>query len=273
MNPPRERSTIVASWLEEGPTELPESTRRAIAVDIRATRQSRRAIWAPWRFPTLDRTSLLAMAVLVSALVGLTAFVVGPPGAGNVGGAPSAAPVSPSPSTAPSGATNLPIPAMRQAYVSVLHGYTISYPADWSSTAATQLFSPPAWKVASSPLEPFDVIAQGDKPPFLRAASAAIPAGLPNTNDWIDEFLTHSTIAACAPPRERWEPIRIDGAPGRLLDSCGQVEATVVLDGRVYMFTLFLGDDQFTNGRELFVAFAATIDLRPEDAVLPSPSP
>ena len=51
MNPPRERSAIVAAWLEEGPNELPESTRRAIAVDVRTTHQSRRSVWAPRWFP------------------------------------------------------------------------------------------------------------------------------------------------------------------------------------------------------------------------------
>ena len=91
-------------------------------------------------------------------------------------------------------------------------------------------------------------------------------------NDWIDDNLTFSSVPGCAPPREDWELIQIDGAAGRLRDSCGEVEATVVIDGRVYLFTLFLGEEQLTNGRELFDALAATIDLRPEDAVLPSPS-
>ena len=91
-------------------------------------------------------------------------------------------------------------------------------------------------------------------------------------NDWIDEYLIFGD-PNCVPPRERQEVISIDGAPGRLWDACGEVEATVVLDGRVYMFTLFLGSDQATNGRELFDALAATIDLRPEDAVAPEPEP
>ena len=33
MNQPRERSAVVAAWLEEGPNELPDTTRRAIAAD------------------------------------------------------------------------------------------------------------------------------------------------------------------------------------------------------------------------------------------------
>lgn len=280
MNPPRERSAVVAAWLEEGPNELPESTRRAIAVDVRTTRQSRRSIWFPWRFPTVDRLSLVALAavaVMVLAIVGLAVSRIGP-GGGNVGGPPPAPSASPSPSTseapsaAPSGPTTLVIPVMSEVYVSRRYGYSIRYPADWSVAEASQAWSPPDWKGAGSPAEAFDFIGGGDGPPGFRAASAPLPKGLPNVNDWIDEFLTFGD-PSCVPQRETQELISIDGAPGRLWDSCGEVEATFVLGGRVYMFTLFLGSDLVTNGRELFDAFAATIDLRPEDAALPSPSP
>lgn len=278
MNPPREPSAVVAAWLEEGPNELPESTRRAIAVDVRTTPQSRRAFWFPWRFPTVDRLSLVALAavaVMVVAIAGLAVSRIATDGA-NVGGpppAPSASP-SPSPSEAPSAApvpTTLVIPVMSDLYTSRLHGYSILYPAEWSVEEASVPWSPPAWKVAGSPQAPLDVIDTRDGPLF-RAASAPLPQDLPDVNDWIDQYLTFGDTS-CVPPRVGQELISIDGAPGRLRDSCGEVEATVVLEGRVYMFTLFLFSDQVTNGRELFDAFAATIDLRPEDAALPSPSP
>ena len=100
MNPPRERSAVVAAWLEEGPNQLPDSTRRAIAVDVRTTHQARRSIWFPWRFPAADRLSLVALAavaVMVVAIAGLAVSRIGPDG-GNVGGPPPARSVSPSPS-------------------------------------------------------------------------------------------------------------------------------------------------------------------------------
>lgn len=280
MNPPREPSAVVAAWLEEGPNELPESTRRAIAVDVRTTPQSRRAFWFPWRFPTVDRLSLVALAavaVMVVAIAGLAVSRIATDGA-NVGGPPPArstsASPSPSPSEAPSAApipTTLVIPVMSELYVSGRYGYWVRYPAGWSGVAASQTWSPPEWKAGGSPGEPFDFIEAADGPLF-RAASAPLPQDLPDVNDWIDQYLTFGDTS-CVPPREGQELISIDGAPGRLRDSCGEVEATVVLDGRVYMFTLFLFSDQVTNGRELFDAFAATIDLRPEDAALLSPSP
>ena len=152
MNPPREGSAIVAAWLEEGPNELPESTRRAIAVDVRTTHQSRRSA----RFPSLsavDRLSLVAMAaVAVMALV-IGGLVMRPfaSGESNIGGpppAPSASP-APSPSEAPSAAESpwtVVIPAMSERYVSGRYGYSVMYPADWSVEEATQTWWPPDWK-------------------------------------------------------------------------------------------------------------------------------
>src|SRR5918994_7985209 len=102
MNPPRERSAIVAAWIEGGPTELPESTRRAIAVDVRATRQSRKSRWARWRLPNVDRLTLLAMATaaaVVLALAGLAGSLIAPAGR-YVGGAPTTPSASPAPSSA-----------------------------------------------------------------------------------------------------------------------------------------------------------------------------
>lgn len=280
MNPPREPSAVVAAWLEEGPNELPESTRRAIAVDVRTTHQSRRSAWFPFRFPAVDRLSLAAMAavaMIVLAVAGLALSRFAPDGS-NIGGPPPGptASASPSPPEAPSATpprpTTVDVPAMTETHVSTRYGYSVRYPAEWSVTEASRAWWPPDWKVdPQSDVETFDFISEGE-PPFLRASSAPLPDGLPSVNDWIDEFLTFGD-PNCVPPREMQEAISIDGAPGRLRDSCGEVEATIVLDGRVYMFTLFVGGDQITNGRELFDAFAATIDLRPEDAPPPSPSP
>lgn len=280
MNPPRERSAVVAAWLEEGPNELPDATRRAIAVDVRTTHQSRRSVWFRWRFPTVDRLSLAALAavaVMVVAIAGLAVSRIAPDGS-YVGGPPPGPSTSASPSPSPSGTpsaapipTTLRVPVMTEPYVSALHGYSITLPADWSATPASQPWSPPAWKLGDSSA-PFDFLGQEDQPPWVRAASAPLPEGLPDVNHWIDEYLTFGD-PSCVPPRETQEPITIDGAPGRLWDDCSEVEATVVLEDRVYMFTLYLDSDQVTNGRELFDALAATIDLRPEDAALPRSSP
>jgi hypothetical protein len=78
------------------------------------------------------------------------------------------------------------------------------------------------------------------------------------------------------------ELVVIGGKAGRLRGFCGnspaaEIEATVVVDSRVYVFTLFSGVESGAieaDERALFDAFAATITLSPENAqVRPSVEP
>ena len=75
--------------------------------------------------------------------------------------------------------------------------------------------------------------------------------------------------------------VTVDGHEGRLLGFCGvplapQIEATVVVDERAYLFTLY--DDQPApseqEARALFDRLMTTITLDPASAVgSPTPSP
>ena len=68
-------------------------------------------------------------------------------------------------------------------------------------------------------------------------------------------------------PRNEQAGITIDGHSGRISDECpDKVVATVVVDGRLYLFAML---HNRADARALFDAFAATIDLRPEDAAPP----
>jgi hypothetical protein len=92
MTDPRDPEAIVLAWLEAGPTRLPESTRRAIAVTTRTTHQTWRRAVVPWRFPPmngLSRYALVGAAVVVVAIGGLVLLDVAPPA--GVGG-PAAGP-------------------------------------------------------------------------------------------------------------------------------------------------------------------------------------
>ena len=42
---------ILGAWFDEGPRDLPSTTRRAIITSLSTNRQSRRGLFAPWRFP------------------------------------------------------------------------------------------------------------------------------------------------------------------------------------------------------------------------------
>ncbi len=128
MNAPRDPDAIVASWLEEGPNEVPESTRRAIAVATRTTTQHRRPVWTSWRTQLMNPFSKVALAALaIVAIVGGGVYFFSP--GGQVGG-PSPAPP---PSPAPQGI----LPPDWKSYTSFRFAYSIDYPADWVVTPAT----------------------------------------------------------------------------------------------------------------------------------------
>ena len=128
MTTPREPDTMISAWLEEGPTELPEATRRAITVATRTTTQHRRPVWASWRNQLMNPFSKVALVALaLVAIVGGVYFLA--PGS-QVG---TQSPASAPPSPAPQG----PVPAAWTTYTSSRFAYTIDYPRDWVVTPAT----------------------------------------------------------------------------------------------------------------------------------------
>ena len=247
MTAPRNPDAIVSAWLEEGPTELPEMTRRAIAVDVRTTNRRRRDLVAPWRDTNVNgMTRLVLAAIAVVVAVGGGLYVFGsrsPDPSGGVGGQPPA-----SPSGSPSSSSSAVVPEMTETFLSRTHGYSVGYP-----TGSTV-------EPASSANEDQDFI-RG--PGVFRASSAMAPEGV-SIDDWIDEALTPAD-GDCTEPGATLSDIPIDGQVGRVRHGCPEeVEAMVAVGRRVYVFTLFHDGPE---ARAVFDAFATTIDLRPEDAV------
>jgi hypothetical protein len=135
MRIPRDPDATLAAWLEEGPNELPDATRRAIATGIRTTSQARsRFGWLRrWkelsRFESLGAVTALAAAAVVAvvALSGINRPNVNLGGPSTSSPSPSAVqPSSPSPSPA-----SAPTPPWRP-FTSERFGYTIEVPAAWS---------------------------------------------------------------------------------------------------------------------------------------------
>ena len=211
MNVQRDPDAILAAWLHEGPTRLPDATRRAIAVSTRTTRQTWLPRWLPWSAPTLDgmtRSALAAMAVVAVVVGGIYLLRPGTDQPGGVGGPgspvssasplPSASPVSsalPTPSPPPSAEQS--IGALTQSFTSPTFGYSIRHPAGWAVTPTTGEGPTPDGQIPSSPRP---------RAGIFRATSLAIPDGVV-VDDWIlaDASAIWRSVAACldATPRNR----------------------------------------------------------------------
>lgn len=272
MTVTRDPDAILAAWLEEGPQVLPEVTRRSIAVSVRTTDQSRHPHWLPWRAPNMNGMTRFALAALAVAAVAVGGLFLLRPGteSGGVGGPASSAPsMSPVPSASPAPSAAGPaasIPAMTQLFTSARLGYSIRYPADWVATSGegSETFDAPALSAS------------------FRVLSAVVPDGVA-ADDYIVGTLTTDPIAACSPRPDTLPVVTIDGQEGRLRGFCGEppateIEASVVIGKRVYLFTLFWyaksPPANEAEVRALFDAFTSTITLDPPEAAgSPNPSP
>lgn len=79
MNVKRDPESILAAWLDEGPTDLPDATRRAILTSLPTTSQARRGPFAPWRFSLMNTyTRLAAVAVVAVFAIGGALYLIGP---------------------------------------------------------------------------------------------------------------------------------------------------------------------------------------------------
>jgi hypothetical protein len=199
------------------------------------------------------RAAIAAVLVVGVGLVAINVLPRQPDGSG-VGGQPTA---SPSPSASAAG-----VPELTQTFVSSNNGFSIQYPDDAEIEPATVVSNP----LVEQDNKEFDFVV-GDTW-TLRGSSTLAPDGV-SIDDWIDKSVVGVPFGDCQEPRSTLPEITIDGQPGRIHEGCpGEIEATVVVDRRVYLFTLF-GDG---TSRALFDAYASTIDLRPEEAASPAPS-
>lgn len=79
MNVQRDPETILAAWLDDGPTDLPDATRRAIVAALPTTPQARRGASAPWRSSPMHTYTRLAAAAIVAVIaIGGALYLIGP---------------------------------------------------------------------------------------------------------------------------------------------------------------------------------------------------
>ena len=207
----------------------------------------------------------LAVAAVSVVAVGLLAIGLVLRGAdtSRVGGP------SPSPSLSASPAPSLDFPAMATTFVSPTNGLSFKYLDRGGLEPATRL-----WDPVNDPRSQagFDAVESGLGAYFL-AASTRIPPGVA-LDSWVDVYVTPGpwlqTPGPCGGPRSGQEAITIDGHSGRVAECGNRIDATVVAGERLYLFTLL---DSRTDGRALFDAWIATVDLRPDEAPVSSTAP
>jgi hypothetical protein len=247
MSATRDPDQILHAWLEEGPTVLPAPTVRAIEVAARATAQRRRATGLPWRPYTMP-TTLKYLAVAAALLVVLIggAFAVG------MGGSiapfppqPTPAPTpSPTATTSPSAAAS---PAAPEAFSSPLYGYSVSHPASWRATPATDRWSP------GSTVMPDVAYTDTFHPEgttvgaAVAIAAQSIPSGV-SASDWMADWAAfrEETGGPCFGPASAWTDASVASAPARRIEApcdfaqAGQAdfaEYAWVVDGTGYVIS------------------------------------
>jgi hypothetical protein len=271
MNQPRDPDAIIATWLDDGPLDLPGETRRAISVGLRTQPRARRmAILGGSSMSPLNR--LAAAAAVVLAIGALSAFVLsnraGGPGAipsTSVSAAPSA---TASPPSSPGGASPSTDPLMSTVgwvpFTSARYGYQIAHPPSWSEDLATRDWALATDRGSNLQDGQVDGFLGGPDGGQVRVTgfAANVPAGT-SEDAWLTSYYAGGAYCATTPS---FVPMTVDGHPGRL-DTCFDAQAFVFVGQRVYVFSIWRQEEQ-----PLFRAFLSTVKL-PASAPSGSPGP
>ena len=159
-------------------------------------------------------------------------------------------------------------PNLTTTFVSPTNGFSFRYLG--TLTPAKERWDPitqPRPDSSGARDDPFDVVETG-LAAFFKAASTEIPEGA-SIDEWVDEYVPPG---GCGAPRSQQADITIDGQSGTISEcpktteaTVNEIEATVVVGGRLYLFILLSDRSDY---RAVFDAFAATIDLRPEEVAV-----
>jgi hypothetical protein len=280
MNVTRDPDSILSAWLDEGPTDLPDATRRAILTSLPTTPQARRGPFAPWRFAFMTSTTRLAAAALVAVVaIGGAIYLIGQrSGVGGPTPTPTATarPTSQStaaPTSAPPAAT-LDVPldtSLWTAFTSARNGASAKFPPGWDITGATASW---IWQ-SQDPGPPANAIdtAEATDRRALEISSQKLPPGMSEDAWWSDYTAQGGPVPFCFPSsRSGYETVTVDGIVGYLHGGqvgCNFTEVIVVTGGRAYQLSAFVNVDVATQGvfsRPLFDAWLSTVHLDPASA-------
>ena len=271
----------IADWLEDDPHAAPDQALDVVLAAFPSIKQ-RRATRVPWRFPTVNgatRLALAAAAVVALTVGGLYVLNRGP---SEPGGATTPTP-SPAPSPSPSAGKDLLDVSNWKAFISPRYGFRAKYPATYSSVPSETF-----WRMPNAAGNMFDGFHGGGAAKWLNGVSTLLPVGA-TRDDWYDEYRRDLVEdddpwepESCFTAREDWTSTTIDGLAADLRVGCETLEAFVFVADRVYMFGAYgyEGTDPPTAEpgvsdelRDLFELWLTTITLDPASAQEPELTP
>ncbi len=263
--------------LREGPAD--EGGYRAEAVDFSAdahvesrlglrtgrpsVRLARRSPGPITLFAWLDSVAIL-LVVVVAGFVLLQRTVPG-----GSGGSP--------PATERASASPIQVPLLTETFVSTRNGFSVRYPAGWSTKAATTSWLPNTFvPIGNSALDELKL--QGVA--RLVVASQRLEAGQTEAS-WIASFGQQYYLRRCSGDHAAWPRITVDGRSGYLdLNACPlPADANFSTPDVAFDVIVFAADRVYRIGLDgvvdlgYFEAILATVRLDPASAIDPPESP
>lgn len=269
MNQPRDPDAIIATWLDDGPIDLPEETRRAIVVGLRIQPRARRMAILRG-LPVNPLTRFIAAAAIVLAVGGLSIFVLANRGGGGPGANPSA-PVTPSASSplATSPAPSIaPSPSLLSTagwvtFTSSRYEYQIERPPTWTVEPAAR-----DWVFATDRLLSQADGMNGSADHFnggpdgnqvgVTVFAVDVPAGK-TADQWIMDYYQAEPDPNCRLSLDALAAVTVDGRAGRIGTSpCSESQAFVFIGSRVFVLGVWREDQE-----PLLRAFLSTFTFLP----------
>jgi hypothetical protein len=210
-------------------------------------------------FMSLARSAALVLVLIVGGFVALRG--IGPFGAGR----------SPLPSVSP-----IPVPALTETFVSPRNGFSVRYPAGWSTQAATTSWRPGTYvPIGNSALD----VLQLDGAARLAIASQRLAAGQTEAA-WLASFTQPYDLGFCTGDQASWPRVTVDGQLGYLdVEACpAAADAGFSTPDLRFDVIVFSGDRWYeitldgVVDRAYFEAILSTIRFAPASAIDP-PAP
>jgi hypothetical protein len=263
--------------LREGPAD--EGGYRAEAIDfstdahvqprlgLRAGRSSvpigRRSPRTRPVFATLDSIAILLVVVIAGFLLVQRSIP------GGAGGSP--------PPTERASASPIPVPVLTETFVSTRNGFSVRYPAGWSTKAATSSWLPNTFiPIGGTALDELQLHGVAR----LVVASQRLEAGQTEAS-WIASFGQAYYFQRCSGDRAAWSRVTVDGRSGYLdLNACPlPADKSFSTPDVAFDVIVFTADRVYRIGLDgtvdlgYFGAILATVRLDPASAMDPPASP